>query len=94
MERGSDKHSSRIDEELEREVQAIVKGEPTESRAQEFRQMEGPVEPDGEDLEGLPLPETGEGSPDQSGPTESENGEERVEPGDPEAGPESGGPPA
>ena len=39
MDRGSDKHNPRVDEELEKETQAIHKGEPTESRAEEFRQQ-------------------------------------------------------
>jgi len=40
MERGSDKHASRLDDELERETRSIEQGAPVEARAQEGRQAE------------------------------------------------------
>ncbi|MFL5796948.1 MAG: hypothetical protein ACJ77A_03325 [Actinomycetota bacterium] len=55
MDRGSDKHNPRVDEELEKETQAIHRGEPTESRAEEFRQQEGPGGRD-DDEESEPAP--------------------------------------
>ncbi len=44
MERGSDKHSPRIDEELDRETRSLQQGAPIESRVEEFREQEGPGE--------------------------------------------------
>ena len=41
MPRGSDKHSPRIDENLERDTRSLVQGAPSESRADEGRQQEG-----------------------------------------------------
>ena len=40
MERSSDKHGSRLDEELKRELSSLVKGSPVESRAAEAREQE------------------------------------------------------
>lgn len=40
MERGSDKHNPRIDEELDTETQGLQKGEPSESRVEEIRKDE------------------------------------------------------
>ena len=40
MERGSDKHSSRLDEEMKEEVQSIERGAPVQSHVEEFRQVE------------------------------------------------------
>ena len=40
MERGSDKHSPRLDEEMEKETQSIQRGAPVDSRVEEFRQTE------------------------------------------------------
>lgn len=41
MERGSDKHGPRLDEEMKREVGSMTHGAPVDSRAQEFRAPEG-----------------------------------------------------
>jgi hypothetical protein len=43
VERGSDKHSPRADEELQKETKS-VQGSPIEARAEEFREQEGPGE--------------------------------------------------
>jgi hypothetical protein len=61
MERSSDKHGPRIDEELKHEVSSLVHGSPVESRASEAREQEGPA--DGEPtpdalLSGEPAPAT------------------------------------
>ena len=42
MERGSDKHSPRVDEELEHETRSLEQGAPVESRVEEHREQEGP----------------------------------------------------
>ena len=44
MERGSDKHSPRVDEELDHETRSLQQGAPVESRVEEFREQEGPGE--------------------------------------------------
>ena len=44
MERGSDKHSPRVDEELDHETQSLQQGAPVESRVEEHREQEGPGE--------------------------------------------------
>jgi Protein of unknown function (DUF2795) len=44
LERGSDKHSPRLDEELDRETRSIQQGSPVESRVEEHREQEGPGE--------------------------------------------------
>jgi hypothetical protein len=44
LERGSDKHSPRIDEELDHDTRSIQQGAPIESRVEEFREQEGPGE--------------------------------------------------
>jgi uncharacterized protein DUF2795 len=44
MERGSDKVSPRIDDELEHETESLQRGSPAPSRAQEFREQEAPAE--------------------------------------------------
>ena len=41
MERGSDKHSPRIDDGLAHDTRPLTQGAPTESRADEARQQEG-----------------------------------------------------
>src|SRR5438045_3462380 len=50
-ERGSAKHSPRLDEQLKGEVESLTRGAPVEARADEWRQMEaaaeGEPEPDG-----------------------------------------------
>jgi hypothetical protein len=43
VERGSDKHSSMVDEALKHDTASIVRGE-TEARSDEFREQEGPAE--------------------------------------------------
>lgn len=42
MERQSDKHGPRVDEEMKRETDSLTQGAPVESRAQESREKEGP----------------------------------------------------
>ena len=42
MERGSDKHSPRVDEEMDRETRSLQQGAPVESRVEEHREQEGP----------------------------------------------------
>jgi hypothetical protein len=44
MERGSDKHGRRLDEELADETRSLVQGAPTESRVEEHREQEPPAE--------------------------------------------------
>jgi hypothetical protein len=44
LERGSDKHSPRVDEELDHETRSLQQGAPLESRVEEFREQEGPGE--------------------------------------------------
>lgn len=44
MERSSDKHASRVDDELKQELRSIVQGSPVESRADEAREQEGPAD--------------------------------------------------
>ena len=44
MDRGSDKHSPRVDEELEQETLSLQQGAPVESRVEEHREQEGPGE--------------------------------------------------
>jgi hypothetical protein len=61
MERSSDKHSPRVDEELKQELSSLVRGSPVESRSAESREQEGPA--DGEPtpdalLTGEPAPAT------------------------------------
>jgi hypothetical protein len=41
IERGSDKSSPRLDEEREKETEAMERGAPVPSRSEEFREMEG-----------------------------------------------------
>ncbi len=41
MERGSDKHSPRIDENLEHDTRSLTQGSPMEARADEARHQEG-----------------------------------------------------
>jgi Protein of unknown function (DUF2795) len=42
LERGSDKHSPRVDEQLEHETRSLRQGSPVESRVEEHREQEGP----------------------------------------------------
>jgi hypothetical protein len=51
MDRGSDKHSSRLDEELKARTRSMVQGSPVEARASEAREQEGPAE-------GEPMPDS------------------------------------
>jgi len=44
MERSSDKHAPRVDDELKHELRSIVQGSPVEARANESREQEGPAE--------------------------------------------------
>ena len=40
MERGSAKHSPRVDEEMDKEISSLTRGSPIEARAEEFRMKE------------------------------------------------------
>jgi uncharacterized protein DUF2795 len=44
MERGSDKHTRRVDEELKHDTDSLTHGSPLESRAREEREQEGPAD--------------------------------------------------
>ena len=44
MERGSDKHGPRVDEQLDAETRSLQQGAPVESRVEEHREQEGPGE--------------------------------------------------
>src|SRR5438309_1024540 len=44
MERGSDKHAARTDDELAHEVRSMTQGAPVEARADEHREHEGPAD--------------------------------------------------
>ena len=44
MERSSDRHGPRIDEELDHLTQSVTRGSPVESRAEEEREQEGPAD--------------------------------------------------
>jgi hypothetical protein len=47
-ERGSTQHSARVDEELHKETESLLRGSPVEARAEDWRRMEPPA--DGEPL--------------------------------------------
>jgi hypothetical protein len=70
-ERGSDKINPRVDRELERETEALERGAPVPSRAEEFRQQEAPAE-------GEPAPDARPASAEGEG-TWRENAEARTE---------------
>ena len=42
MERGSDKHTPRLDDELDHETRAMTQGSPSEARSREERMKEPP----------------------------------------------------
>ena len=42
MERGSDKHSPRVDEQLDHDTRSLQQGAPVESRVEKHREQEGP----------------------------------------------------
>jgi len=44
MPRGSDKHSPRLDESLERDTRSLTHGSPSEARSDEGRVQEGPAD--------------------------------------------------
>jgi hypothetical protein len=44
MERSSDRHAPRVDDELKHELRSILQGSPVESRADESREQEGPAD--------------------------------------------------
>lgn len=46
VERASDKHGPRLDEQLKHDTQSVVQGSPVEARAQEAREQEGPGDGD------------------------------------------------
>jgi hypothetical protein len=51
MERGSDKHSPLADEEIKKDTQGLEKGEPSESRVEDFRKDEEIEPEESEDIE-------------------------------------------
>lgn len=53
MERGSDKHSPEVDDQMKRETEPLERGRPQGTRADEGRVTEGPVEKE-EDLDEAP----------------------------------------
>ena len=44
MERMSDKHNPQLDDVMKQETDSLRRGSPVESRAEEFREKEGPAE--------------------------------------------------
>jgi hypothetical protein len=46
VERGSDKHGPRLDDQMEHDVRPLLQGAPVEARATEAREQEGPGEDD------------------------------------------------
>ena len=44
MERKSEKHNPRLDDEMKHETESLVRGAPVEARAEEFREQEGPAD--------------------------------------------------
>lgn len=44
MERRSDKHTPRVDDEMRHETDSLVRGSPIEARTEEFREQEGAAE--------------------------------------------------
>ena len=44
MERGSDKHGRRLDDALAHDTYSVTHGSPSESRAEESREQEGPAD--------------------------------------------------
>lgn len=52
MDRGSDKHSPRVDDEMDRETSSMTQGSPIEARADEARMKEpaGDDEPTPEEI--------------------------------------------
>lgn len=44
MERGSDKHAPRLDENLKHDTRPLERGAPVEARANEWREQEGPAD--------------------------------------------------
>ncbi|TMK59322.1 MAG: DUF2795 domain-containing protein [Actinobacteria bacterium] len=68
MERGSNLHTPRVDEELQDEVQSLITGAPVEARAEEGREKEGPA--DDEPTPESVIAEIGEGTPTSLSHTE------------------------
>lgn len=69
MERESDKHNPRLDEEMKRETASLEQGQPAESRVDENREAEPPGE--GEP-QAVRAPSTDAGAPDTLSPAEIE----------------------
>jgi hypothetical protein len=69
MDRASDKHGPRLDENLKSDTRSVVRGAPVEARAAEAREQEGPAE-------GEPTPDArltgGRVPPNASHPTDDE----------------------
>jgi hypothetical protein len=59
VERRSEKHNPRLDEEMKRETESLVRGAPVEARAEESREKEGPAdgEPTPQSVVSRPPPE-------------------------------------
>lgn len=66
MERGSDKHGPRLDDEMSREVSSLTTGAPVEARSREERLKEAPSEEEpGTEVGGRPgMPAGGSISPE------------------------------
>jgi hypothetical protein len=43
VERKSEKHNPRLDDQMKQETESLVRGAPVEARAEEFREQEGPA---------------------------------------------------
>lgn len=67
MERESNKHNPRVDEEMKREVASITHGAPVDSRAEEFREHEAPAdgEPTSDGVISTDQPGTGSLTPEE-----------------------------
>jgi hypothetical protein len=74
VERGSDKHSPMVDEALKHDTASLERGFPSEARAEEFREQEGPADgeptPDARLSGGGELPGVGLSLDDLNGRTE------------------------
>jgi hypothetical protein len=59
VERRSEKHNPRLDDEMKRETKSLVRGAPVEARAEESREQEGPAdgEPTPQSIISPPPPE-------------------------------------
>ena len=93
MERGSDKHGPRLDEEQKQEVEGLERGAPTGPRVEEHRMTEDPGGGGEEPVPGQPVPDAGpvpEEPVPEGGPVPKEP---PPEPGSPPEEADAGGPP-